>query len=106
VKIHDIMDLDEGPTYSCLLVNIYKPPYIWGLGEINMEYRTWLGRVYYHGRSLVVTIPKRFCEELGIEKGDAVALLAVKAEDGRRELETVLELERAVQRGLSRLEEE
>jgi len=73
---------------------------------MDMEYRIWLGRTYYHGRSLVVTIPKPFCEELGIEKGDAVALVVVKAGDGRRELKALIELERAVWLGLSCMKEE
>jgi len=71
-----------------------------------MKYRIWLGRAYYHGRRLVVTIPKPFRKELGIEKGDAVALVVVKAGDGRRELAALIELETVLQRGLSRLEAE
>jgi len=71
-----------------------------------VEYRIWLGKAYYHGRSLVVTIPKAFCEELGIEKGDAVAVVVVKAGDNRRELEALIELERVIRLGLSRMEAE
>jgi len=70
-----------------------------------MEYRIWLGGTYWHGRSLVVTIPKRFCEELGIEKGSRVAVMVVKISPGRRELEALIELERVLQLGLSRMEE-
>jgi len=72
---------------------------------MNMEYRIWLGRAYYHGRSLVVTIPKRFGEELDIKKGSRVASVAVKISPGRRELEALIELETVVRLGLSRMEE-